>query len=106
MNIEEIDVEDWKTDLAFLVLVTYHLNSFNKEPHGKYKLITEMYCNIKTSKDKPPLWKNEGKLHNLVHLPHLKTLDASYPHPTHSQSILLLQEENEDRWQKFEIAEP
>ena len=49
MNIEEIDVEARKTDLAFLVFETCHLNSFNKELHGKYKLITEMYYNIKTS---------------------------------------------------------
>jgi hypothetical protein len=57
INIEGIDVEDWKTDLAFLVFVTCHLNSLNKQLHGKYKLITEMYYNKKASKNKPPLWK-------------------------------------------------
>ena len=33
-NIEEMDVEERKADLAFLVFVTRHLNSHNKELHG------------------------------------------------------------------------
>jgi hypothetical protein len=82
------------------------LNSLNKELHGKYKPNTEMYYNIKAFRDKLPLWKNERKLHNLVPFPHLKPLDAVYPQPIHSQSILLLQEEKEERLQKFEITEP
>jgi hypothetical protein len=97
--IEEINVEECKTDLAFLVFVTRHLNSLNKEPHGKYKHITEMYYNIKALKDKLPLWGNERKLHNLVHFPHLKPFDAIYPQriQQYSQSILLLREEYEER---------
>jgi hypothetical protein len=103
-----MNVEEWKTDLAFLVFVTRHLNSLNKELHGKYKLITEMYDNIKAFKDTLPLWENKRKVHNLVHSPHLKPLDAIYPQriQQHSQTILLLQEEYEERYQNFEITEP
>jgi hypothetical protein len=101
INIEETDVEEWKTDLAFLVFVSRHLNSLNKELLGKYKLTTEMHYNIKAFKDTFPLWENERKLHNLVPFPHLKHLYPVYPQPTRSQSILLLQEENQERLQKF-----
>ena len=94
-NIEETDVEEWKTDLAFIVFVTRHLNSLNKELHGKYKLTTEMHYNIKAFKDKFPLWKNKRKLHNLVPFPHLKPLDPVYPQPMRSQSVLLFQEEKQ-----------
>lgn len=105
-NIAEANVEEWKTDLVFLVFVTRHLNSLNKELHGKYKLTTEMHYNIKAFKNKFSLWKNERKLHNLLPFPHLKPLDPVYHQPIRSQSILLLQEENKERLQKFEITEP
>jgi hypothetical protein len=36
INIEEMDVKEWKADLAFLVFVTCRLNSLNKEQHGKH----------------------------------------------------------------------
>lgn len=65
-----------------------------------------MYYNTKAFKDKFLLWKNEWKLHNLVPFPHLKPLDSIYPQPIHSPSILLLQEENTERLQKFEIIVP
>jgi hypothetical protein len=94
INIEEMGVEEWKVDLTFLVFVTRHLNSLNKELHGKHKLTTEMYYSTKAFTDKIPLWKNERKLHKLFHFPHLKPLDAIYPQPIHSKPILLLQEEN------------
>jgi hypothetical protein len=98
-DIEEINVVECKTDLAFIVFVTRHLNRLNKEPHSKYKHITEMYHNTKAFKDKLPLWENERKLHNLVHFPSLKPLDAIYPQriQQYSQSILLLREEYEER---------
>jgi hypothetical protein len=36
INIEVMDVEELKADLAFLVFVACRLNSLNKELHGKH----------------------------------------------------------------------
>jgi hypothetical protein len=74
-----LDDEGWITDIAFLVDVTGHLNNLNKELHGKDKLITDMYNNIKAFRVKLRLWENHLKLRNLVHFPHLKTLDTIFP---------------------------
>jgi hypothetical protein len=91
-NIEELNDGGWITDLAFLVDVTGHLNNFNKELHGKDKLITDMNNDIKAFRVKLRLWENQLKLNSLAHLPHLKSLDTVFPEriQEYFQSICLL----------------
>jgi hypothetical protein len=88
-NIEDLNDEGWITDLAFLVDVTGHLNNLNKELQGKDKIITDMHNSIKAFRFKLILWKIQLKLHNLVHFPHLKSLDTNFPKriQEYSQSI-------------------
>jgi hypothetical protein len=88
--------------------VTGHLNNLNKELQGKDKLITDMHNNIKAFRVELRLWENQLKLHNLVHFPHLKSLDIIFPESIqqYSQSIFLLQEEFDERFQDFKFMEP
>jgi hypothetical protein len=58
--------------------VTDHLNTLNKELQGKDKLIREMFDSIKAFKVKLRLWENQLKVHNLVHFPHLKSLEILF----------------------------
>jgi hypothetical protein len=77
-NIEELNDGGLMTDLAFLVDVTGYLNNLDKELQGKDKLITDMYNDIKAFRIKLRLWEKQLKLHNLVHYPHLKSLDTIF----------------------------
>jgi hypothetical protein len=107
-NIEELNNEGWITNLAFLVDVTGHLKNLNRELQGKYKLITNMYDNIKAFKVKLRLWGSELKLYNLVQISRLKSLDTIFlsvfkniPSP-----FSFLREEFNERFQDFKIIEP
>jgi hypothetical protein len=88
--------------------VTDHLNNLNKELQGKDKLITDMYNNIKAFRVKLRLWEKQLKLHNLAHFPHLKSLDTIFTKriQEYSQSISLLREEFDQRFQDFKFMEP
>jgi hypothetical protein len=100
--------EGWITDTAFLVDVTRHLNNLNKELRGKHKLITDVCNNIKAFRVKLRLWETQLKLHNLVHFPHLKSLDTIFPERTeeYSQSFSpLLREEFDEPFHDFKVME-
>jgi hypothetical protein len=88
--------------------VTGHLNTLNKVLQGKDKLITEMFDSIKAFKDTLRLWENQLKVHNLVHFPHLKSLETIFPTriQEYSRSIFLLREELDERFHDFKIMEP
>jgi hypothetical protein len=75
--------------------VTGHLNTLNRELQGKDNLFTEMFDSIKAFKVKLRLWENQLKVHNLVHFPHLKSLETIFPDHVkeYSRSIFLLREE-------------
>jgi hypothetical protein len=66
-----------------------------------------MYNNIKAFRVKLRLWENQLKLHNLLHFPHLKSLDTIFSEriQEYSQSIFLLREEFDERFQDFKIIE-
>jgi hypothetical protein len=104
-TIEELNDEGWITYLAFLVDVTGHLNNLNKELQGKGKLITDIYNNIKAFRVKLRLWLNQLKLHNVVHFPHLKSLDTIFPEciQEYSQSIFCFEKSstNDSRTSKL-----
>jgi hypothetical protein len=92
-------------DLACLVDVTGHLNNLNKELQGEDKLITDMYNNIKAFRAKLRLWENQSKLHNLVHFPHLKSLDTVFHEhiQEYSQSVFCFEKSltNDSRTSKL-----
>jgi hypothetical protein len=77
------------------------LNNLNKKLQGKDKLITD------THRVKLRLWENQLKLHNFVNFPRLKSLDTLFPERIqgYSQSILLLREKFDERFQDFKIME-
>jgi hypothetical protein len=75
---EELDHEGWISDQAFFVDVAGHLDTLNKELQAKEKLITEIFNNIMALKVKLCLWENQLKVHNLVHFPHLKSLEIIF----------------------------
>jgi hypothetical protein len=54
------------------------------------------------------LWENQLKVQNLVHFPHLKSLETIFPEriEEYSRSIFLLREELDERFQDFIIMEP
>jgi hypothetical protein len=89
--------------------VTRHLNNLNKELRGKHKLITDVCNNIKAFRVKLRLWENQLKLHNLVHFPHLKSLDTIFPEriEEYSQSFSpLLRQEFDEPFHDFKVMEP
>jgi hypothetical protein len=104
-NIEELNDEEWITNLGFLVDVTDHLNNLNIELQGKDKFITDMYNNIKAFRLKLRLWEYQLKLNNLVHFPHLKSLDTIFTEciQEYSQSNFLLRGEFDKRFQDFKF---
>jgi hypothetical protein len=57
----------------------WSLGSLNKELQNKDKLFTDMYDIIKAFKVTLQLQENKLKLHNLIHFPHLKSLDTIFP---------------------------
>jgi hypothetical protein len=64
------------------------------------------YNYIKAFRVKLRLWENQLKLHNLVHFPHLKSLDIIFPEriQEYSQSVFfLLWEEFDERSQDFKL---
>jgi hypothetical protein len=67
-----------------------------------------MFDNIKSFKDALRLAENQLKVHNLVHFPHLKSLETTFPErfQEYSRSIFLLREELDERFQDFKIMEP
>jgi hypothetical protein len=83
------------------------LNNLNKKLQGKDKLITDTHNNIKAFRVKLRLWENQLKLHNFVNFPRLKSLDTLFPERIQGyfQSILLLREESDKRFQDFKIME-
>jgi hypothetical protein len=94
--------------LLFLVDVTGRMDNLNKELQGTNKLFTNKHNNIKAFRVKLRLWENKLKLHNLVHFPHLKSLDTVFPEriQEYSQSFFfLLREEFGERFQDFKIIE-
>jgi hypothetical protein len=87
--------------------VTGHLNTLNKELQGKDKLTTEMSDSIKAFNAKLRLWENQLKVPNLVHFPHLKSLETIFPEciKEYSRSIFLLQEELNEQFQDFKTMD-
>jgi hypothetical protein len=67
-----------------------------------------MFDSIKAFKDRLRLWENQLKVHNLVHFPHLKSLETIFPEriQEYSRSVFLLREELDERFQDFKIMEP
>jgi hypothetical protein len=57
-NFEELNDEGWVADLALLVVVSGHLNNFNKQLQRKDELITNMYDSIMAFEVKLRLWKD------------------------------------------------
>jgi hypothetical protein len=53
------------------------------------------------------LWENQLQVHNLVHFPHLKSLETIFPEriQEYSRSTFLLREELDERFQDFKIME-
>ena len=56
-NTEKIKGESWQQDLAFAVDITSHLSDLNLKLQGRYKLITELYDEIKCFINKMGLWR-------------------------------------------------
>jgi hypothetical protein len=67
-----------------------------------------MFDIIKAFKVKLRLWENQLKVHNLVHFPHLKSLETILPEriQEYSRGIFLLREELDERFEDFKIMEP
>lgn len=95
---------EFRSDLAFLVDITGHLNQLNKKLMGKDKFITELVNSVSAFKLKLQLFSKQLAQHNFVNFSYLKKMKERYPHKVldYSEQIKMLQNVFENRFQDFE----
>lgn len=96
--------ESFRSDLAFLVDITEHLNQLNKKLMGKDKFITELVNSVAAFKLKLQLFSRQLAQQNFVNFSYLKKVKDRYPNKVldYSEQIKLLQNVFENRFQDFE----
>ena len=65
---------EWMQNLAFMVDVTKHLNTLNKQLQGRNKIVTQFYDSIFAFKLKLPLWETQLANGDAAHFLYLKHL--------------------------------
>uniref|UniRef100_A0A3B3UV06 DUF4371 domain-containing protein n=1 Tax=Poecilia latipinna TaxID=48699 RepID=A0A3B3UV06_9TELE len=69
----------WLADLAFLVDLTHHVNTLNKNLQGKEQLLPQLYAHMKASCVKLRLFETQLRGFNPAHFPALSEIKSAFP---------------------------
>ncbi|XP_044052223.1 general transcription factor II-I repeat domain-containing protein 2-like [Siniperca chuatsi] len=69
----------WLADLAFLVDLTHHLNTLNKNLQGKEQLVSHLYAHMKAFCVKLRLFETQLRSFNAAHFPALSEIKSAFP---------------------------
>lgn len=69
----------WLVDLAFLVDLTHHLNTLNKNLQGKEQLVSHLYAHMKAFCVKLRLFETQLRSFNAAHFPALPEIKSAFP---------------------------
>ncbi|MCJ8731192.1 hypothetical protein PDJAM_G00196560 [Pangasius djambal] len=69
----------WLADLAFLVDLTEHLNTLNKNLQGKDQLVPQLHAHMKAFCVKLRLFEAQLRTFNVAHFPTLSELRSAFP---------------------------
>uniref|UniRef100_A0A3B3XNZ9 DUF4371 domain-containing protein n=1 Tax=Poecilia mexicana TaxID=48701 RepID=A0A3B3XNZ9_9TELE len=69
----------WLADLAFLVDLTHHLNTLNKNLQGKEQLMPQLYAHMKAFCVKLRLFETQLRSFNPAHFPALSEIKSAFP---------------------------
>ncbi|XP_051999459.1 general transcription factor II-I repeat domain-containing protein 2 [Xyrauchen texanus] len=69
----------WLADLAFLVDLTHHLNTLNKNLQGKEQLVPHLYAHMKAFREKLRLFETQLRSFNVAHFPALSEIKSAFP---------------------------
>uniref|UniRef100_A0A3B3TV26 SPIN-DOC-like zinc-finger domain-containing protein n=1 Tax=Poecilia latipinna TaxID=48699 RepID=A0A3B3TV26_9TELE len=69
----------WLADLAFLVDLTHHLNTLNKNLQGKEQLVPQLYAHMKAFCVKLRLFETQLRSFNPAHFPALSEIKSAFP---------------------------
>uniref|UniRef100_A0A3Q2Y307 HAT C-terminal dimerisation domain-containing protein n=1 Tax=Hippocampus comes TaxID=109280 RepID=A0A3Q2Y307_HIPCM len=69
----------WLADLAFLVDLTHHLNTLNKNLKGKEQLVSHLYAHMKAFCVKLRLFETQLRSYNAAHFPALSEIKSAFP---------------------------
>lgn len=110
--LHELNDPLWLADLAFLVDLTSHLNTLNKNLQGKDQLVSQLYAHLKAFCVKLKLLETQLRNFNVVHFATLSELKTAFPNANLSASkmkyvsvITSLQAEFSRRFQDFSVIE-
>ncbi|KAK7891861.1 hypothetical protein WMY93_023824 [Mugilogobius chulae] len=69
----------WLANLAFLVDLTHHLNTLNKNLQGKEQLVSHLYAHMKAFCVKLRLFETQLRSLNAAHFPALSEIRSDFP---------------------------
>lgn len=102
----------WLADLAFLVDLTHHLNTLNKNLQGKEQLVPHLYAHMKAFCVKLRLFETQLRSFNAAHFPALSEIKSAFPKADLSAKkekyvsvIASLVTEFNQRFQDFSVIE-
>uniref|UniRef100_A0A3B4VC50 SPIN-DOC-like zinc-finger domain-containing protein n=1 Tax=Seriola dumerili TaxID=41447 RepID=A0A3B4VC50_SERDU len=102
----------WLADLAFLVDLTHHLNTLNKNLQGKEQLVPHLYAHMKAFCVKLRLFETQLRSFNAAHFPALSEIKSAFPKADISAKkekyvsvIASLVTEFNQRFQDFSVIE-
>ncbi|CAM4695462.1 unnamed protein product [Leuciscus chuanchicus] len=102
----------WLADLAFLVDLTHHLNTLNKNLQGKEQLVPHLYAHMKAFCVKLPLFETQLRSFNAAHFPAPSEIKSAFPKADLSAKkekyvsvIASLVTEFNQRFQHFSVIE-
>ncbi|XP_065811264.1 general transcription factor II-I repeat domain-containing protein 2-like [Labrus bergylta] len=102
----------WLSDLAFLVDLTHHLNTLNKNLQGKEQLVPHLYAHMKAFCVKLRLFETQLRSFNAAHFPALSEIKSAIPKADLSAKkekyvsvITSLLTEFNQRFQDFSVIE-
>lgn len=102
----------WLADLAFLVDLTHHLNTLNKNLQGKEQLVSHLYAHMKAFCVKLRLFETQLRSFNAAHFPALSEIKSAFPKADlsakkekYASVITSLVTEFNQRFQDFSVIE-
>ncbi|KAK2811156.1 hypothetical protein Q5P01_000277 [Channa striata] len=102
----------WLADLAFLVDLTHHLNTLNKNLQGKEQLVSHLYAHMKAFCVKLHLFETQLRSFNAAHFPALSEIKSAFPKADlsakkekYASVITSLVTEFNQRFQDFSVIE-